>query len=108
MAHRPVITFPAPKLERDHLFILKLLHYFSGDFRSVDNRSTHSYLITIAMKHNFSKCDLIAGLDGKLFDGHRFAGADPILFIPCADDCVCHGDVLVKMRKVARWVPRRK
>jgi hypothetical protein len=34
------------------------------------------------MKHNFSKCDLVAGLTGKFFDGHRFAGGDPILFIP--------------------------
>jgi hypothetical protein len=82
MANRPMITFPAPKLERDHLFILKLLHYFSGDFRSVDSRSTNGYPITIAMKHNFGKCDLIAGCDGKLFNSHRFAGADPILFIP--------------------------
>jgi len=82
MANRPMITFPAPILECDHLFILKLLHYFSGDFRSVDQGSTQRYFITIAMKHNFSECDLVAGLTGKLFDGHRFAWGDPILFIP--------------------------
>ena len=82
MAHRPVITFPAPILERDHLLVLKLLHYFAGDFRSVDEGSTYYYFITITVKHNFTKCDLITSLAGKLFDGHGFPGADPILFIP--------------------------
>jgi hypothetical protein len=82
MAHRPMITFPAPILECDHLFILKLLHDFPGNFRPIDQRSTQRYIITITMKHNFSECDLVAGVTGKLFDSHRFAGANPILFVP--------------------------
>jgi hypothetical protein len=82
MAHRPMIPFPAPILECDHLLILELLYYFPRNLCSVDKGSTERYCITIAMKHNLSECDLVAGLTGKLFDGHRFAWGDPILFIP--------------------------